>query len=187
MSKPQIALVVGSLSRLSINRRLADAIARLGIDRFDFRDVPIAELPLYNRDLDGALPDTVARFKRQIETADGLMIVSPEYNRSISSALKNAIDWGSRPYGASSWRGKPAAIAGMAGGSLGTAPAQQHLRNVLAHLDVHVLPQPEICMAFRDDFFDATGQIASPSTRQFLESFLDRFAAHTARFAGVPA
>lgn len=187
MTKPRIALLVGSLSRDSINRRLASALTRLGADRFDIRESDLAGLPLYNRDLDRALPPAVLHLKEEIEAADGVLIVTPEYNRSVPSALKNAIDWGSRPYGANSWRGKPAAIAGLASGALGTAPAQQHLRNILSHLDVQVLPQPEVCMAMRESLFDAAGEIADPATRQFLDGFLSRFRAHVARFTVVPA
>ncbi len=187
MTKPRIALLVGSLSRDSINRRLASALIRLGADRFDIRESDLAGLPLYNRDMDRALPPSVQAFKREIESAEGVLIVSPEYNRSVPSALKNAIDWASRPYAANSWRGKPTAIAGLASGSLGTAPAQQHLRNILSHLDVHVLPQPEVCMAMRDGLFDAADKIADPATRQFLDGFLTRFSAHVALFAPVPA
>lgn len=187
MTKPRIALLIGSLSRDSINRRLATALAQLGSDRFEFRESALAELPLYNRDMDRALPPAVLSFKQAIEAADGVLIVSPEYNRSVPSALKNGIDWGSRPYGANSWRGKPTAIAGLASGSLGTAPAQQHLRNILSHLDVPVLTQPEVCMAMREGLFTAGGEIADPATRQFLDGFLTRFSAHVARFAMVPA
>lgn len=187
MTKPRIALLVGSLSRDSINRRLASALIRLGVDRFEFVERDLAGLPLYNRDMDRALPPAVQAFKQEIEAADGVLIVSPEYNRSVPSALKNAIDWGSRPYGANSWRGKPTAIAGLASGALGTAPAQQHLRNILSHLDVHVLPQPEVCMAMREGLFDASGDIADPATQQFLDGFLGRFSAHVARFTMVPA
>lgn len=187
MTKPRIALLVGSLSRVSINRRLASALMRIGADRFEFVERDLAGLPLYNRDMDRALPPAVQAFKQDIEAADGVLIVSPEYNRSVPSALKNAIDWGSRPYGANSWRGKPTAIAGLASGALGTAPAQQHLRNILSHLDVHVLPQPEVCMAMREGLFDASGDIADPATQQFLDGFLGRFSAHVARFTMVPA
>lgn len=185
MTKPRIALLVGSLSRDSINRRLATALARIGADRFELQESDLGGLPLYNRDMDRALPPAVMAFKQAIEAADGVLIVSPEYNRSVSSALKNAIDWGSRPYGANSWRGKPAAIAGLASGALGTAPAQQHLRNILSHLDVQVLPQPEVCMAMREGMFDADGEISDSATRQFLDGFLNRFSAHVARFAMV--
>lgn len=183
MTKPRIALIIGSLSRNSINRRLGEALADLGGDRFEVRETPLADLPLFNRDLDATLPDAVQRFKTEIEAADGVLIVAPEYNRSISSALKNAIDWGSRPYGANSWRDKPAAIAGLASGALGTAPAQQHLRNILSHLDVHVLPQPEVCMAMREGLFDDAGGIVDATTRRFLDGFLNRFSGHVARFA----
>jgi len=187
MTKPRIILLVGSLSRDSINLRLATALTRLGANLFEFTQSNLAELPLYNRDMDRALPPAVLAFKQAIEAANGVLIVSPEYNRSVPSALKNAIDWGSRPYGANSWRGKPAAIAGLASGALGTAPAQQHLRNILSHLDVHVLPHPEVCMAMREGLFDAAGDVADPATRQFLDGFLIRFRAHVARFAMVPA
>ncbi|HEV2508409.1 NAD(P)H-dependent oxidoreductase [Bosea sp. (in: a-proteobacteria)] len=187
MLKPRIALLVGSLSRESINRRLGEALQRLGSGRFEIRDCPLADLPLFNRDLDSALPESVRRFKAEIEAADGILIVGPEYNRSVSSVLKNAIDWGSRPYGANSWKDKPAAIAGLASGALGTAPAQQHLRNILSHLDMHVLPQPEVCMAMRDGLFDAAGDIADETAKRFLEGFLSRFAAHVGRFGKVAA
>lgn len=187
MTKPSIALLVGSLSRDSINRRLGEALLRLGRDRFDIRESTLADLPLFNRDLDGALPEAVLRFKAEIEAADGILIVGPEYNRSVSSALKNAIDWGSRPYGANSWKDKPAAIAGLASGALGTAPAQQHLRNILSHLDVHVLPQPEVCMSMREGLFDGAGDIADAATKRFLDGFLSRFSGHVARFGKVAA
>lgn len=187
MTKPHIALLVGSLSRESINRRLGEALLRLGSDRFDIRESTLADLPLFNRDLDGALPESVWRFKAEIEAADGILIVGPEYNRSVSSVLKNAIDWGSRPYGANSWKDKPAAIAGIASGALGTAPAQQHLRNILAHLDVHVLPQPEVCMSMREGLFDSAGDIADAATTRFLDSFLSRFSGHVVRFSKVAA
>lgn len=180
MTSPRIAVIVGSLSRASINRCLAVALMRLGARRFDFIPVVIGDLPLYDRDLDADLPTSVRRVKRQIEAADGVLLLTPEYNRSVPAALKNAIDWASRPYGENSWRGKPAAVAGISVGALGTAPAQQHLRNILSHLDVHVLPQPEVCMGMREGLFATDGGIADMTTRQFLDGFLTRFADYVA-------
>lgn len=182
MTKPKIALLIGSLSTNSLNRKLAKALVDLAEDRFDIKESSLAEMPFYIDDFDAMEIPAVRQFKGEIEAADGILIVSPEYNRSITPALKNAIDWASRPYGSSSWRGKPAALAGITSGTLGTASAQQHLRNVLAHLDVHVMPQPEVYMSLRDGFFAENGDIADPSTKRFLQDALSRFEEHISRF-----
>jgi chromate reductase len=119
MAKVKIAVIVGSTRRESINRKLAHALARLGTDRAEFRFVEIGDLPLYNQDLEGELPKSVLRFKSEIAAADGLLFVTPEHNRSLPALLKNAVDWGARPYGQNSWSGKPAAITGTSPGAIG--------------------------------------------------------------------
>jgi chromate reductase len=174
MSAPTIALLVGSLSSHSINHRLALAIGNTAIDRLDFDPISIGDLPLYNRDLDTELPGTVLRLKRQIKACDGILIVTPEYNRSLPSALKNALDWGSRPYGESAWQGKVAAIAGASSGAIGTAIAQSHLRIILTHLDIVTLPQPELYLRVTDELIDANGKVLDQQFQALLHRFVDR-------------
>ena len=126
-----VAIVVGSNRRQSINRQLAGALAKLGDGKMTARIVQIDDLPLYNQDFEDPLPASVSRFKDEIARADGVLFVTPEHNRSIPAVLKNAIDWGSRPYGKNVWTGKPAAITGTSPGAIASAIAQQHLRQVL--------------------------------------------------------
>src|SRR5262245_10476254 len=127
----KVAIVVGSNRRESINRKLAEALALLGEGRFSATFPRIDDLPLYSADLEADLPESVARFKAEIEAADAVLFVTPEHTRSIPALLKNAIDWGDRPYGKRSWFGKPVAITGTTPGAIGTAVAQQHLRSIL--------------------------------------------------------
>lgn len=176
MSHYQIAVLVGSLRRDSLNRRLASAIARLAGPDFSFEQVPIGDLPLYDQDDDASQAQPVTRLKGQIRVAQGLLFVTAEYNRSIPGVLKNAIDHASRPYGHSAWAGKPAGVLGVSVGAIGTAMAQQHLRSVLAYLDVPTLGQPEAFIQAKDDLFDEAGDIGAGS-RQFLQTWMDRYAA----------
>jgi chromate reductase, NAD(P)H dehydrogenase (quinone) len=182
MAKFKVAVIVGSNRRESVNRRLAQALTRLGADKFAFSFIQIDDLPLYNQDLEAALPNTVGRFKSEIAAADGLLFVTPEHNRSIPTVLKNAIDWGARPYGQNSWNGKPAAITGTSPGAIGAAIAQQHLRQVLGNLGVLVMGG-EAYVSFKSGLIDADGAIADESTRKFLQGFVDQFATLVARFA----
>lgn len=175
MSKPTIAVLVGSLREHSYNRRLAGALQRLAGERARFEHVEIGDLPPYNQDRDQDYPGQGTRLKRQLRVADAVLFVTPEYNRSIPGVLKNAIDTGSRPYGDSAFAGKPAAVAGISVGAIGTSLAQQHLRNVLAYLDMPVLGQPEVFLQYKDGFFDADGAIADADTRKFLQGFVDAF------------
>ncbi len=142
MSSYQIAVIVGSLRRDSLNRKLANAVAKLTPSDFTFKQVQIDDLPLYNQDDDANPAEPVKRLKREIKAAQGLMFVTAEYNRSIPGVLKNAIDHASRPYGQSAWAGKPAGVLGASVGAIGTGVAQQHLRGILAYLDVPTLGQP---------------------------------------------
>ncbi len=173
----RIAVVVGSLRRESFNRQLATALAKLAPQGFAFAPVEIGDLPLYNQDDDGQPAETVRRLKTQVAQAQGVLFVTPEYNRSIPGVLKNAIDHGSRPYGQSVWAGKPAAVLGISIGAIGTAVAQQHLRTILAYLDMPTLGQPEVYLQNKPGLSGADGGIAPDDTKQFLQGFVERFAA----------
>ncbi len=177
MSQYQIAVIVGSLRKDSINRKLADAVIRLAPAEFTFRHSRIDDLPLYDQDDDGNQADSVKRLKNEISSADGVLFVTPEYNRSIPGVLKNAIDNASRPYGQSAFAGKPAGVIGASIGRIGTAISQQHLRGVLAYLDMPTLGQPEVFIHVRDGFFDDAGNVASEGTRKFLQGWVDKYTA----------
>lgn len=182
MSTLKIAVVVGSLRRESINRKLALALAKLAEPHATLELVEIGDLPLYNQDDEGAPTAAVQNFRASISAADGVLFVTPEFNRSIPGALKNAIDHGSRPYGKSSWVGKPAGVMGISPGAMGTALAQQHLRTILAHLDMPTLGQPEMFLQLRDGMFEADGSFGAAS-RPFLQGFLDRYVTWVRRHA----
>jgi chromate reductase len=172
----RIGIIVGSLRADSLNRRVAMALSRLGPADFTWHEISLADLPSYNQDDEATPPPAVARLKAEIAAVDGLLFVTPEYNRSIPGVLKNAIDHASRPYGKHVFVGKPAAVTGVSIGALGTALAQQHLRNILAYLDAPTLGQPEVFLHFKPELLDESGEIG-PASRPFLQSFVDRFAA----------
>lgn len=176
MSQYKIAVVVGSLRKESFNARLAEGLIRLAPSNFTFAKVRIDDLPLYNQDDDANQADAVKRLKGEIAAADAVMFVTPEYNRSMPGVLKNAIDHASRPYGQSAWAGKPAGVIGASIGSIGTALAQQHLRNVLAYLDMHTLGQPEAFIHVKDGLFEDNGDIGAGS-REFLQNWVNAFTA----------
>ena len=176
MSRYKIAVLVGSLRKDSFNRKLATAVARLAPQGFVFEQLEIGDLPLYNQDDDSQPDATVTRLKTAIAEARGLLFFTPEYNRSIPGVLKNAIDHASRPYGESAWAGKPAGVLGASVGAIGTAMAQQHLRNVLAYLDVPTLGQPEAFIHAREGLFDDAGNIGSAS-KDFLQGWMDAYVA----------
>jgi chromate reductase len=176
MTEYQIAVIIGSLRRDSLNRKLANAIARLAPPEFSFTQVEIGDLPLYNQDDDADQAASVKRLKAEIVGAQGLLFVTPEYNRSLPGVLKNAIDHASRPYGQNAWAGKPAGVLGISIGAIGTALAQQHLRNILAYLDVPTLGQPEAFVQAKDGLFDDAGDFAEGS-RKFLQNWMDRYVA----------
>ena len=175
MKAPKVAVLVGSLREGSYNKQLAKAIGQLAGDRLSLQMVRIDDLPLYNQDFDADYPANCKRLKQDIESADAVLVVTPEYNRSMPGVLKNAIDIGSRPYGDSAFGGKPAAVIGASIGQIGTAVAQQHLRNSLAFLDMHVLGQPEAFIHFKDELIGADGTIHNEGTQKFLQGYVDRF------------
>jgi chromate reductase len=182
MSHYQIAVVVGSLRQESHNRKLANAVVRLAPPEFSFQQVSIGDLPLYDQDNDSTPAESVKRLKEDIKTAQGLLFVTPEYNRSIPGVLKNAIDHASRPYGQNAWAGKPAGVLGASIGATGTAMSQQHLRNVLAYLDVPTLAQPEAFIQVKEGLFDDAGNIG-PNSKQFLQQWMDRYVAWVKKHA----
>lgn len=170
----QIAVLVGSLRAGSYNRRVVDALERIAPSDVKFVHSRLDDFPPYDQDDDADQPAPVGRLKEEIAAADGILFATPEYNRSIPGLLKNAIDHASRPYGQSAWAGKPAGVIGVSIGATGTAAAQQHLRNVLAYLDMPTLGQPEVFLQWKDGLVGEGGEI-DPGSREFLQGWLDRF------------
>jgi chromate reductase len=176
MSQYQIAVIVGSIRKDSFNLKLAKALTHLAPAELTLKLIQINDLPLYNQDDDSNQAPSVKRLKNDIATSHGLIFVTPEYNRSMPGVLKNAIDHASRPYGQSAWAGKPAGVLGISVGAIGTALAQQHLRNVLAYLDVRTLGQPEVFLQAKEGLFDANGHIG-PDSKAFLQGWMDKYVA----------
>jgi chromate reductase len=172
---PVIAVFVGSLRAASLNRRLALALVRLLGERAECRMVDIGTLPHYSEDEEQAPPASVIAFRRAVQEADAFLFVTPEYNRSVPGVLKNAIDQGSRPKGQSVWKGKPAGILGCSPGALGACMAQQHLRNILAAVDVAVMGQPEAYIQAGPDLLQADGEMRDERVNQFLSAWCDAF------------
>jgi chromate reductase, NAD(P)H dehydrogenase (quinone) len=179
-----VAVLVGSLRRESIHRKLAKALAKLGQAKFKFNFVELGDLPIYNEDLWQDPPASVLRMKRDIEQADAVLFVTPEYNRSIPPVIKNAIDWGTRPWGKNSWAGKPASVVGTSPGNVGTAAAQAHLRSIAPVLDLVVMGQPEVYLVNRPGLIDENDDITDDTTREFLDGYLARFAAFIDQVSG---
>lgn len=176
MTQYTIAVVVGSIRKDSFNRKLAKALEKLFPTEFSFTQVRIDDLPLYNQEDDASPAASVTRLKGEITAAQGVLFFTPEYNRSIPGVLKNAIDHASRPYGKSVWNGKPAAVIGASVGPVGTALAQQHLRNILAYLNMPTLGQPEAFIHNKEGLYDEAGNIGEAS-KKFLQSWVDAYVA----------
>lgn len=171
-----VAVLIGSLSRKSINRNFAESLAKLAAGRLEFRFVEIGDLPLYNDDLWQDPPVSVLRMKREVEAADGVLFVTPEYNRSFTPAIKNAIDWGTRPWGKNSWAGKPATVIGATPGATGTAAGQNALKSILSVVDTVLMGQPEVYFTYKPELFDEDNNVSNTETRDFLNGWIDRFA-----------
>lgn len=177
----RVAVIVGSLRQGSINKKLARAVEKLAPGTFHFEHIAIGDLPLYNQDHDGAMPEPALKLKREIEASQAVLIVTPEYNRSMPGVLKNALDTASRPWGKNSFAGKPAGVIGAAGGAIGTAMAQQHLRNVMSYLDMPTLSQPEAYIHFTDGLVDDAGNVTNEGTKKFLQLYVDKYVAWVRR------
>ncbi len=186
MPKPHVAVIVGSNRRESINRKFAKALVKLGAAKFDAYFVRIDDLPLYNQDNEATLPPEVVRYKDEITKADGVLIVTAEHNRSAPTVLKNAIDWGARPPGKSSWPGKVGFITGTSPGVIGTALVQANLRTVMLGLGM-TLMGGESYVQFKPNLFDDNGNIGDETTQKFLQGFVDRFADLVEKLSGKKA
>ena len=172
----RVAVLVGSLRRESLNRKVANAFARLAPDSLSLEQVEIGDLPLYNEDLEVAAPPQWVRFRDEMRSAAAVLFVTPEYNRSVPGLLKNAIDVGSRPYGSSIWAGTPAAVVSVSPGGIGGFGANHHLRQSRVFLDMPVLQQPEAYLGGAGGFFDEQGEVKIEGTRAFLKTIIDAFA-----------
>lgn len=171
----RIAVLVGSARPGSLNQSLAAAMMRLAGEELSFTVPRIDDLPLFDQDaLEAGLPPQVRRLWAEIDAADGVLIVTPEHNRSITAMLKNALDWLSRPAGANAWTGKPVAIAGASAGRLGTVAAQQHLRAILGYLDMPTMGQPEIYLTLTPGLITPEGDITDTTTKDFLHGYMQK-------------
>jgi len=175
MAVRDVAVVVGSLRKESLNRKMAKALIELAPASLKLEVVEIGDLPLYNEDLEADLPPAWSTFRERIRRADAVIFVTPEYNRGIPGGLKNAIDVGSRPYGKSVWDGKPAAVVSVSPGAIGGFGANHHLRQSLVFLNMPVLQQPEAYIGGAAKMFDADGKLANADTRGFLSKILTAF------------
>ena len=166
---------VGSLAKNSINRKLALALTRLAPAELAMREIPIGDLPLYSYDYDADFPPTGRALKDAIAGVDAILFVTPEYNRSIPGALKNAIDWGSRPWGTNSFAKKPSAVIGTSPGKIGTAVGQQHLRSILAFCNSPLMNAIEAYIEFTPNLITDDGEVTNESTRAFLTNYMKEF------------
>lgn len=172
----RVGVIVGSLRKNAFTRQMARALPELAPSGMQLFDIEIGDLPLYNEDLETAdAPAQWSRFRQQVQSADGILFVTPEYNRSIPGALKNALDVGSRPWGKSAWDGKPAAVVGQSPGLLGGMAAVHHLRQVMLAVNLAAMPHPEAYLPSVATLFDADGRLHNPQTREFLTGFLRAF------------
>ena len=172
-----VAVFVGSLRKEAFSRKVASALAALAPPALKLSVVEIGNLPLYNQDLEANPPAAWTSFRQRVKAADAVLFVTPEYNRSVPAALKNALDVASRPYGQSAWDGKPGAVISVSPGALGGFGANHHLRQSLVFLNVPTLQQPEAYIAAAAELFDPSGAIVKPGTREFLQGFTQAFAA----------
>lgn len=177
MNEKRIAVLVGSLRKESLNRKMARALIRLAPESLNLEIVEIADLPLYNEDLDGNPPAEWVRFRESIRKSDGVLFVTPEYNRSVPGVLKNAIDVGSRPYGQSVWAGKPGAVMSVSISAIGGFGANHHLRQSLVFLNVPAMHQPEAYIGNAASLFDEEGNLINDSTRDFVQKYIHAFVA----------
>ena len=187
MSGYRVGYIIGSLSRESINRTLAEALVRLAPKDQKFVEIPIRDLPLYNRDFDSDYPPAGRALKNAIAAVDAVLFVTPEYNRGIPGCLKNAIDWASRPHGTNSFAHKPSAVIGASPGKIGTAVGQQSLRNVLSFCNSPLMEAPEAYIQFTPGLITEAGEVTDKGTEQFLRDFIEAFEVFVARVLTVQA
>ncbi|HWH52029.1 MAG TPA: NADPH-dependent FMN reductase [Gemmatimonadaceae bacterium] len=181
MASFTVGYFVGSLAKESINRKLATALTRLAPAELTLREIPIAELPLYSYDYDADYPPPGRALKAAIAAVDAVLFVTPEYNRSIPGALKNAIDWASRPWGTNSFARKPSAVIGTSTGKIGTAVGQQHLRSILAFCNSPLMNAVEAYIQFTPGLITDGGNVTNTSTEDFLRTYMQEFHAYITR------
>jgi chromate reductase len=181
-----VGVIVGSLRKGAFTRAMARALPELAPPSMHLFEIEIGDLPLYNEDLETADPPAAwTRFRDQVRSAEGILFVTPEYNRSIPGALKNALDVGSRPWGRSAWDGKPAAVIAQSPGALGGMAAAHHLRQVMLAVNLAAMPHPEVYIPAVATLFDDNGRLHSAETRDFMATFLRAFAAWLGKFPGA--
>src|SRR3954451_18132578 len=185
MTSYKVGYFVGSLSSTSVNRELSQALIRLAPDDLEFTEIPIRDLPLYSPDYDANYPPEATALKHAIHQAQAILFVTPEYNRSIPGALKNAIDWASRPWGQNAFDPIPAAVIGASIGQIGTALAQQSLRAVLSFCNARQMTAPEAYIRFSAEIFPGEGEVTDDSTRAFLANYMEEFRTYVARVLTV--
>src|SRR4051794_28693896 len=185
MTNYKVGYFIGSLSSTSINRTLSKALIRLAPDDLQFNEIPINNLPLYSPDYDADYPPEAVALKDAIGRSDAILFVTPEYNRSIPGALKNAIDWASRPWGQNAFDHIPAAVIGASIGQIGTAVGQQSVRAVLSFCNARQMTAPEAYIRFTTDIFPGDGEVADESTRDFLKRYMAEFRDHVVRVLTV--
>ena len=185
MTTYKIGYFVGSLSSTSINRVLSKALIRLAPEDLEFTEIPIGNLPLYSPDYDSSDPAEATALKNAIAAVDAVLFITPEYNRSIPGALKNAIDWASRPWGQNSFDHIPAGVIGASIGAIGTAVGQQSLRAVLSFCNARQMTAPEAYITFSPEVFPGGGKVANESTKDFLKNYLAEFRDHVERVLTV--
>jgi chromate reductase len=181
MSTFTVGYFVGSLARASINRKLAVALTRVAPPELGMREIAIAELPLYSYDYDANYPAPARALKDAIAAVDAVLFVTPEYNRSIPGALKNAIDWASRPYGRNSFTRKPSAVIGTSPGKIGTAVGQQHLRSIMAFCNSPLMNAIEAYIQFTPELITDDGEVPDESSREFLRDYMAEFHGYITR------
>jgi chromate reductase, NAD(P)H dehydrogenase (quinone) len=185
MATYKVGYFVGSLSSTSINRELSKALIRLAPADLEFTEIPIGNLPLYSQDYDTAYPPEAIALKDAIHHSQAVLFITPEFNRSIPGALKNAIDWASRPWGQNAFDHIPAAVIGASIGQIGTALAQQSLRGVLSFCNARQMTAPEAYIQYTPEIFPGDGEVTDPSTKSFLEAYMAEFREHIMRVLTV--
>ena len=185
MTTYKVGYFVGSLSSTSINRELSKALIRLAPKDLEFTEIPIRDLPLYSQDYDTDFPPEARALKAAIAASDAILIVTPEYNRSIPGGLKNALDWASRPWGENSFAQIPCAVIGASAGQIGTAMAQQSLRGVLSFCNARQMTSPEAYIRYSPEIFPGDGEVTDESTRTFLTGFMEEFLIYIIRVLTV--